>query len=178
MQKKEKNPIENESLHESKAEPCNNTNTTNNDSNTKSDHTPQMAFQPDTHPSISTSTATALPETLPGSFIPEVIKSGTPRKGISIEPSAGATEVGACIGEGLAEEQPKKVQANPGLCWKCNVKINWIKQASNKCKCGYVFCDKHRSSVAHECEFDYRTSARDKVAKDNPIVLAAKIEKI
>ena len=39
-----------------------------------------------------------------------------------------------------------------------------------KCRCGYVFCGSHRLAEAHECDFDYKTTGRDNLAKANPLI--------
>lgn len=46
------------------------------------------------------------------------------------------------------------------------------------CKCGKVFCGKHRYAEAHACEFDHKASERMKIAEDNPVVLASKLDKL
>jgi len=47
-----------------------------------------------------------------------------------------------------------------------------------KCRCGYSFCGTHRYAESHECKFDYKTFERLKIADNNPLVQAAKIQKI
>ena len=40
------------------------------------------------------------------------------------------------------------------------------------------FCGTHRYSDKHECTFDYKTAGREQLSKANPIVEAAKLERI
>jgi hypothetical protein len=40
------------------------------------------------------------------------------------------------------------------------------------------FCSIHRYTDSHQCTFDYKTAAREQIAKQNPVVMAEKINKI
>lgn len=58
------------------------------------------------------------------------------------------------------KEEPKEekpVQENKERCWFCKRKcgINGI-----ECKCGYVYCSKHRLPESHECQFDHKELAK------------------
>lgn len=46
------------------------------------------------------------------------------------------------------------------------------------CRCGHLFCAAHRYSDKHECPFDYRGEAAARLRKENPIVVAEKIQKL
>ncbi|KAJ1982587.1 hypothetical protein H4R35_000213 [Dimargaris xerosporica] len=60
------------------------------------------------------------------------------------------------------------VQKNKGRCFLCRAKIPLAKQAINRCKCTFVFCDTHRYPDCHNCDFDYLQRDRDLIAKRNP----------
>ncbi|KAI3732001.1 hypothetical protein L1987_63197 [Smallanthus sonchifolius] len=47
-----------------------------------------------------------------------------------------------------------------------------------RCRCGDLFCAEHRYSDRHDCSYDYKTAGREAIAKDNPVVKAAKIVRI
>ncbi|KAL3832937.1 hypothetical protein ACJIZ3_007673 [Penstemon smallii] len=47
-----------------------------------------------------------------------------------------------------------------------------------RCRCGDLFCADHRYSDRHDCSYDYKTVGREAIAKENPVVKAAKIVKI
>lgn len=47
-----------------------------------------------------------------------------------------------------------------------------------RCRCGDLFCPRHRYSEAHDCSFDYKAIGREEISKANPLVRAAKIIKI
>ncbi|KAG2195777.1 hypothetical protein INT47_005754 [Mucor saturninus] len=42
------------------------------------------------------------------------------------------------------------------------------KQAANNCRCGYVFCDRHRYPDRHDCDVDFLKRDREILAKNNP----------
>ncbi|KAL8193117.1 hypothetical protein R6Q57_027021 [Mikania cordata] len=46
------------------------------------------------------------------------------------------------------------------------------------CKCGTTFCGSHRYPEQHACTFDFKTIGKEAIAKANPVVKAAKLEKI
>lgn len=46
------------------------------------------------------------------------------------------------------------------------------------CKCDQVFCIKHRTPEKHSCNFDFLAAARATIAKENPVVIASKVDKI
>ncbi|TMW88161.1 hypothetical protein EJD97_018970 [Solanum chilense] len=47
-----------------------------------------------------------------------------------------------------------------------------------RCRCGEVFCSEHRYSDRHDCSYDYKAAGREAIAKENPVVKAAKILKV
>ncbi|PWA82012.1 zinc finger, AN1-type, Zinc finger, A20-type [Artemisia annua] len=47
-----------------------------------------------------------------------------------------------------------------------------------RCRCGELFCERHRYSDRHECSYDYKTAGREAIARDNPLVKAAKLVRI
>ncbi|KAG1363859.1 zinc finger A20 and AN1 domain-containing stress-associated protein 1 [Cocos nucifera] len=47
-----------------------------------------------------------------------------------------------------------------------------------RCRCGKLFCAEHRYSDRHDCSFDYKAAGREAIARENPVVRAAKIVKI
>lgn len=47
-----------------------------------------------------------------------------------------------------------------------------------RCRCGELFCCVHRYSDRHDCSFDYKAAGREAIARENPVVRAAKILKV
>lgn len=68
-----------------------------------------------------------------------------------------------------------KGKGGPGRCTTCKKRVGLT---GFTCRCGNLFCGSHRYSDKHECPFDYRTAARDAIAKANPVVKAEKLDKI
>ncbi|XP_059649095.1 zinc finger A20 and AN1 domain-containing stress-associated protein 5-like [Cornus florida] len=47
-----------------------------------------------------------------------------------------------------------------------------------RCRCGDLFCSEHRYSDRHECSYDYKSAGREAIARENPVVKAAKIIRV
>ncbi|XP_054916398.1 AN1-type zinc finger protein 5-like [Poeciliopsis prolifica] len=47
-----------------------------------------------------------------------------------------------------------------------------------RCRCGNLFCGIHRYSDKHDCPYDYKADAAAKIRKENPMVVAEKIQRI
>jgi hypothetical protein len=69
----------------------------------------------------------------------------------------------------------RPVQKNKTRCYKCKrrVGIDGI-----ECRCGYIFCGKHRYADEHECEYDYKKAQRRKLMLENIQVAGKKFDKI
>ncbi|XP_069784862.1 AN1-type zinc finger protein 5-like isoform X1 [Narcine bancroftii] len=74
-------------------------------------------------------------------------------------------------GEKVAEKaKPKK-----NRCFTCRKKVGLT---GFDCRCGNLFCGLHRYSDKHSCPYDYKAEAAEKIRKENPIVVAEKIQKL
>ncbi|KAK3035156.1 hypothetical protein RJ639_032829 [Escallonia herrerae] len=80
----------------------------------------------------------------------------------------------AC-GTSTSPSSEVKVKEGPSRCSTCRKRVGLT---GFSCRCGNLFCAAHRYSDKHECQFDYRTAARDAIAKANPVVKAEKLDKI
>lgn len=87
-------------------------------------------------------------------------------KAVSVQPTCASASVEK------VEEKPKD---GPTRCGTCKKRVGLT---GFKCRCGNFFCASHRYSDKHECQFDYRTAAREAIAKANPVVKAEKLDKI
>ncbi|XP_039117725.1 zinc finger AN1 domain-containing stress-associated protein 15-like [Dioscorea cayenensis subsp. rotundata] len=47
-----------------------------------------------------------------------------------------------------------------------------------RCRCGDLFCPRHRYSEFHDCSFDYKAAGREEISKANPVIRPSKIIKI
>jgi hypothetical protein len=86
--------------------------------------------------------------------------------------AAAAADVPAA--EAPVAEAPAK-KAAPSRCMACKKKVGLLGFA---CRCGGTFCSIHRHVDGHACSFDYKTADREKIAKQNPLVVASKVDKI
>ncbi|RMC00817.1 hypothetical protein DUI87_22501 [Hirundo rustica rustica] len=71
-----------------------------------------------------------------------------------------------------ASEKPKPKK---NRCFTCRKKIGLT---GFDCRCGNLFCAIHRYSDMHACPYDYKAEAAEKIRKENPIVIAEKIQKL
>ncbi|XP_062854902.1 AN1-type zinc finger protein 5 isoform X3 [Trichomycterus rosablanca] len=60
-------------------------------------------------------------------------------------------------------------------CFACRKKVGLT---GFDCRCGNLFCAIHRYSDKHDCPYDYRGAAAAQLRKENPIVVAEKIQKL
>lgn len=77
--------------------------------------------------------------------------------------------------EGVAAAISKGGKVGPNRCSACRKRVGLT---GFNCRCGNLYCALHRYSDKHDCKFDYRTAARDAIAKANPVVKADKLDKI
>ncbi|KYO35999.1 AN1-type zinc finger protein 5-like [Alligator mississippiensis] len=71
-----------------------------------------------------------------------------------------------------ASEKPKQKK---NRCFTCRKKIGLT---GFDCRCGNLFCAMHRYSDMHSCPYDYKAEAAEKIRKENPIIMAEKIQKL
>eukprot|EP00392_Amoebophrya_sp_AT5.2_P011799 g11889.t1 len=57
----------------------------------------------------------------------------------------------------------------PEICHFCRKTISLV-AAAQKCRCGEVFCDRHRDPDKHRCTFDYKTHQAAELRRANPMV--------
>jgi len=65
-------------------------------------------------------------------------------------------------------EKPKKKR-----CMVCNKKLGLL---GFDCKCGHLFCSKHRMPEDHECTIDYKETGKKILERDNIKVVKDKID--
>ncbi|XP_010515753.1 PREDICTED: zinc finger A20 and AN1 domain-containing stress-associated protein 6-like [Camelina sativa] len=69
----------------------------------------------------------------------------------------------------------KKPQQTPNRCTTCRKRVGLT---GFKCRCGTTFCGAHRYPEVHGCTYDFKSAGREEIAKANPLVKAAKLQKI
>ncbi|KFP04431.1 AN1-type zinc finger protein 5 [Calypte anna] len=82
-------------------------------------------------------------------------------------------EISQNTAEGKAASEKPKPKKN--RCFTCRKKIGLT---GFDCRCGNLFCALHRYSDMHGCPYDYKAEAAEKIRKENPIVIAEKIQKL
>ncbi|KAE8788203.1 Zinc finger A20 and AN1 domain-containing stress-associated protein 4 [Hordeum vulgare] len=90
-------------------------------------------------------------------------------KALVVQPAADV----AGTSEAVAVSPKRK--EGPNRCSTCRKRVGLT---GFNCRCGNMYCSLHRYSDKHDCQFDYRTAARDAIAKANPVVKAEKLDKI
>jgi len=86
---------------------------------------------------------------------------------------AGASSVElVCVGSSSSSPQPPA--ETPNRCFSCRKRVGLT---GFKCRCGNTFCGLHRYAEKHSCSFDFKAVGREAIARANPVVKAAKIDK-
>ncbi|XP_010533294.1 PREDICTED: putative zinc finger A20 and AN1 domain-containing stress-associated protein 8 [Tarenaya hassleriana] len=74
-----------------------------------------------------------------------------------------------------SREAAATTRVGKSRCHVCKGKVGLL---GFECRCGHVFCGTHRYAEEHSCPSDYRSAARDALAKNNPLIKADKLYKI
>lgn len=100
--------------------------------------------------------------------------AATPEQQSSIpsNPAPEASTSSAALDDGLPGGPVKN---GPSRCGQCRKKVGLC---GFKCKCGQLFCGQHRYAESHSCSFDYKASGRVQLSEANPVVQAAKVQKL
>ncbi|CAL4936389.1 unnamed protein product [Urochloa decumbens] len=122
-------------------------------------------------------------------FAPAAPRDGAPpekkariARAASVEPCSAGDAAGAepaTAAEQKQQQQPvdpaKPAAAAANRCTACRKKVGLL---GFRCCCGETFCGAHRYAEKHACGFDYKRAGRERIAKNNPLVVADKIAKI
>ncbi|KAL4613278.1 AN1-type zinc finger protein 6 isoform X1 [Arapaima gigas] len=73
------------------------------------------------------------------------------------------------------EKDLDKPKQKRNRCFTCRKKVGLT---GFDCRCGNIFCGIHRYSDVHNCTFDYKADAAERIRKENPVVVGEKIQKI
>ncbi|KAK7405468.1 hypothetical protein VNO78_06792 [Psophocarpus tetragonolobus] len=90
--------------------------------------------------------------------------SRSPKRSLPLEDSPNADQT--------ASSEPKRAV---NRCSGCRRRVGLT---GFRCRCGDLFCAEHRYSDRHDCSFDYKAAGREAIARENPVVKAAKIVKV
>lgn len=75
----------------------------------------------------------------------------------------------------IVTEQTVMAKREVNRCSGCRRKVGLT---GFRCRCGELFCWEHRYSDRHDCSYDYKAAGREAIARENPVVKAAKIVKV
>lgn len=70
------------------------------------------------------------------------------------------------------EEMATVAKKEVNRCSGCRRKVGLT---GFRCRCGDMFCSEHRYTDRHDCSYDYKAAGREAIARENPVVKAAKI---
>lgn len=73
------------------------------------------------------------------------------------------------------EEEAVPAKRVVNRCSGCRRKVGLT---GFRCRCGELFCAEHRYSDRHDCSYDYKSVGREAIARENPVVKAAKIVRV
>uniref|UniRef100_A0A3Q3IH53 Zinc finger, AN1-type domain 5a n=2 Tax=Monopterus albus TaxID=43700 RepID=A0A3Q3IH53_MONAL len=91
---------------------------------------------------------------------------------ISQPPASSPSPVASSSNEESKGEIPKPKK---NRCFMCRKRVGLT---GFDCRCGNLFCGIHRYSDKHNCPYDYKAEAAAKIRKENPVVVADKIQRI
>uniref|UniRef100_A0A8C8A0X9 Zinc finger, AN1-type domain 5b n=1 Tax=Oryzias sinensis TaxID=183150 RepID=A0A8C8A0X9_9TELE len=105
-------------------------------------------------------------------------KAASRSKAQDLEPIVSQPSVSVCSPSTAGSEEdntPESQKPRKNRCFMCRKKVGLT---GFDCRCGNVFCGIHRYSDKHSCPYDYRAEAAAKIRKENPMVVADKIQRI
>lgn len=73
------------------------------------------------------------------------------------------------------EEEKKDGKKKKNRCFVCKKKLGLT---GFSCRCDGLFCAVHRYTDKHECGFDYKAMGEKEISEANPVIVAAKLNKI
>uniref|UniRef100_A0A3B4VGT0 Zinc finger, AN1-type domain 5a n=1 Tax=Seriola dumerili TaxID=41447 RepID=A0A3B4VGT0_SERDU len=96
-----------------------------------------------------------------------------PLEPVVSQPAASSpTPVASSSSEESKGDTPKPKK---NRCFMCRKRVGLT---GFDCRCGNLFCGIHRYSDKHNCPYDYKAEAAAKIRKENPVVVADKIQRI
>jgi len=90
-------------------------------------------------------------------------------------PSTVDSSAAVCSEEKKKEEEKKDGKKKKNRCFVCKKKLGLT---GFSCRCDGLFCAVHRYTDKHECGFDYKAMGEKEISEANPVIVAAKLNKI
>jgi len=108
----------------------------------------------------------------------EVLEAAAAAK-VESEPHPSSSTDGASaapvVEEKKEEEEKKDAKKKKNRCFSCKKKLGLT---GFSCRCGGLYCAVHRYTDKHECSFDYKAMGEREISEANPVIVAAKLNKI
>ncbi|XAR54342.1 hypothetical protein NMG60_11029421 [Bertholletia excelsa] len=131
----------------------------------------QKCFNATTASSSSSTASSAIAATPPIKFSAgESVRSSRSRPLRSPERTSAQAEAH----RNLTDRDPA-ARREVNRCSGCRRKVGLT---GFRCRCGDLFCAEHRYSDRHDCSYDYKAAGREAIARENPVVKAAKIVRV
>jgi hypothetical protein len=94
---------------------------------------------------------------------------------LRIKETGGRCAAAAAAAGVGCEKEVVPATATKSRCETCRKKVGLLGFA---CRCGGTYCGMHRHAGAHACEFDYKAVGREQIARQNPLVVPSKLDRI
>ncbi|XP_051757877.1 AN1-type zinc finger protein 5 isoform X3 [Ctenopharyngodon idella] len=154
---------------------------------------PTEAVTPPEERTSSNSTSPVTQQMTAMSISQDTVTNDSDRAEVEEEEEEGSSKSSGPVGEAAqassdGDQTPDK-NKKKNRCFTCRKKVGLtgIHDRLNPlafvsigfdCRCGNLFCAIHRYSDKHDCPYDYRGAAAARIRKENPIVVAEKIQKL
>ncbi|KAL8495976.1 hypothetical protein ACS0TY_019914 [Phlomoides rotata] len=109
-------------------------------------------------------------------FVEKSFRSSSSARSLpEVQPNHAETCRDLKVEESTAPDAAPPMKREINRCSGCRRKVGLT---GFRCRCGELFCADHRYSDRHDCSYDYKAVGREAIARENPVVKAAKIVKI
>ncbi|OWM78363.1 zinc finger A20 and AN1 domain-containing stress-associated protein 5 [Punica granatum] len=128
--------------------------------------------------SVSSSSATISAVATASSSVLSFSAEKSPRSRSSRSPDRSGSSIVMIrkqVQASTAPETESTARREVNRCSGCRRKVGLT---GFRCRCGELFCADHRYSDRHDCSYDYKAAGREAIARENPVVKAAKIVRV
>ncbi|XP_051922889.1 AN1-type zinc finger protein 5a isoform X2 [Hippocampus zosterae] len=132
----------------------------------------------DAHPASSPDMSRTIQGSLPVTQQMTEMSISTEDKPESLEAvvnQPGASSATPIASSSSDESKDDSSKPKKNRCFMCRKRVGLT---GFDCRCGNLFCGIHRYSDKHNCPYDYKAEAAAKIRKENPMVVADKIQRI
>uniref|UniRef100_A0A673TL77 AN1-type zinc finger protein 6 n=1 Tax=Suricata suricatta TaxID=37032 RepID=A0A673TL77_SURSU len=136
---------------------------------------------PDAQSPLDPAPASAQPSPVSNQSLLSESVASSQADGTSVEGAPDTEDLPASVSDTAqqpSEEQSEsleKPKQRKNRCFMCRKKVGLT---GFECRCGHVYCGVHRYSDVHNCSYNYKADAAEKIRKENPVVVGEKIQKI